>query len=446
MGECHYNGCNLLPSECGANQTIKERTVELTSVRSVVVLIAVLLLCVSGAGAQSSKVVFATNLAGWPEMVKAVEVFESLHPDIDVELVAIGSNVGEDLLTLYAAGHAPDAYTFLHSILPGFLGNNMVARLDEFFERDPNVSVRDYVGLDMGPEGIWALPLTVNAWFTVYNQTLFSEMGLAYPRVGWTPEEFRDTISRLTQDFDGDGTPDQWGYAGYQSMRDLNATESWLRPFGANVFGPDGSPTANSPAMREAFNFWRSVVESGNNLVPNYNANDDWISGRVGMSLADRVHLVAQSQLLQFDFALTPLPFREGVAPSSVGTGHYFAISSQASDPEAAWRWITWITGPEGHKVLEERGLLPGHIGAFDIYAGYWEARASSANLPKNLNVITETTAYIEPPSVVNSGMNLAEVSPIYQRYLDEAIINGTMPPEQALDEMQRQLQALRGN
>lgn len=415
-------------------------------VRIVLALTALALLCALGAGAQTSTVKFATNLAGWPEMVQAVEVFESLHPDIDVELVTIGGNVGEDLLTLYAAGQAPDAYTFIHSILPGFLANNLVAPLEGFFERDPSVSMSDYVGLDMGPEGVWALPLTVNAWFSVYNQTLFSEMGLPFPRENWTPEEMYETISRLTLDFDGDGDLDQWGYVGFGSMRDLNAAESWFRPFGANVFGPDGRPTVNTPQMRDAFNFWRSVVESGNNQVENFQANANWNAGRAGMSVADRVHLAAQAQVLQFDWALVPLPFREGVAPSSVGTGHYFAISSSASDPEAAWRWITWITGPEGHAVLKDRGLLPGHIGAFDIYADYWHVQAAGANPPKNLHVITETTAYIEPPTVVNSGLSLGEAAPIFQRYLDAAILNGEMAPEQALEEMQRQLQALLDN
>src|SRR5690606_32649878 len=210
-------------------------------------------------------------------------------------------------------------FTIYHSVLPGFIANNLIARLDSFFERDASVNVRDYVGLDMGPEGIWALPLTVNAWFTIYNQDLFSQMGVEFPQEGWTPDDLMEKIRKLTQDKDGDGLPDQWGYAGYGSMRDLNAAESWFRPFGGNLFDRDGTPIANSTAMKEALNFWRTVVASGNNLVDTFHVNDQWISGRVGLSIADRVHLATQAQILKFDFALAPLPFKKGVKPDSVG-------------------------------------------------------------------------------------------------------------------------------
>ena len=58
-----------------------------------------------------------------------------------------------------------------------------------------------------------ALPTRVTAGVARYLPDLFSNANVAAPHAGWTRDDFVTAAKQLTQDTNGDGTVDQWGFA-----------------------------------------------------------------------------------------------------------------------------------------------------------------------------------------------------------------------------------------
>lgn len=393
--------------------------------------------------AERIKLAFATPLATWAEVEAARDQFQVEFPNIEVELVPISGDLGEGILRFAAAGQLADVFSIYHDILPGLLAHNLLTPLEPFFAGDQTTKTSDYVGLDMGRPGIYALPLTVNTWFTVFNRTLFRSIGLADPAANWTTEDFRDMAVKLTRDTSGEGEIDQWGFAGHYALRVVNSAESRLFLFGAALFGKNGRPTVDTEPMVEALTFWSDLVARGMDQIPGLNSNEHWKAGKVGMGIQDRVWLASMAQTLSFEWGLTPLPFKRAVPRATVGTGHYFAIGRASPNKQAAWEFIKWLTGLKGHRVLAPRGLLPGHRGAFPIFQEFWRTSPPNWNPPRNIQVVTDATAYSRPPSIVGTDYSGTDVQPLVVGLMENAVLRREISPRQGAADMQRRLEAM---
>lgn len=423
-------------------------------VSSFIPLLLALILFMATVGVQASetvRLVFGTPLASWGEMVEARDAYQRANPHIEIELVSIDGDLAEGLLRFAVSGQLPDMFSMHHDILPGLIGHQFLTELTPFFERDPQVSTGDYAALDMGVAGIWGLPLTTNSEYTVYNLTLFEEMGLAPPHdvldtyaSNWTPDEFSRVALQLTRDTNGDGEIDMWGYSGYGNLRDPNGAEAMLWPFGAALFDRDGTPTVGSDEMIEALSFWNELVVRGMDIVGNINQdNPNWVQGRIAMGITNRVHFAATAQAVSFDWALAPVPYKPGVPRSTVGTGHYFSIGHTSEHKEEAWQFLTWLTGPEGHQILAPRALFPGNRRAFPVFQEFWDTAPSDWNAPQNLELVWLTTAYSRPPSITGSSFTRQEVQPLLTDVINRAVIGSQMPVREAATDFQRRLEGI---
>src|SRR5687768_1850597 len=69
------------------------------------------------------------------------------------------------------------------------------------------LSVNEYEG------DVYGLPWIAQPVVLFYNKELFDAAGVEYPQAGWTWDDFTEKAKALTQDADGDGTVDQWGFS-----------------------------------------------------------------------------------------------------------------------------------------------------------------------------------------------------------------------------------------
>lgn len=416
-----------------------------SSVRPVGVLVILVfmvgLLTAVGSG-QTIELTFATPLATWSEMQAAIEQFEAENPDISVKLITIPDvDSGESVIRFALSGQMPDLFTVHHVSFDALYNEGLLQNLDDLFEKDPEANPADYVGHYMGVSGTYVLPFTVNVWFALYNDSMFQANGLPSPDPQyWDVDQFRNDVFKLTRLFPGGSPLDEWGYGGFAF--NLNHVEAWLWPFGATLFDDAGNPAIDTPEMHEALRFWTTFTERGLTKIHN-EVRDDWYSGRYGVFFADRATLsiLLQSDI-NFDWGLVHLPIKPGVDRKIVGTGHYFAMSSRTEYPDEVWRLLKWLTGPEGHRVFQSRGLLPGNISAFSLYEEFWETAAYTWNVPKNLYIITEATQYLSPPSFMYTTLPQTEVQPIIADYFRSIILDRSMAPEIGAAEMQRLLTA----
>jgi multiple sugar transport system substrate-binding protein len=78
------------------------------------------------------------------------------------------------------------------------------ADIDDYFE--DVLKTATYEGSYFG------LPWIAQPVVMYYNRALFDAADMEYPTEDWTWTEFEDAAAQLTQDLDGDGENDQWGF------------------------------------------------------------------------------------------------------------------------------------------------------------------------------------------------------------------------------------------
>ncbi|MDI9636028.1 extracellular solute-binding protein [Geitlerinema splendidum] len=113
------------------------------------------------------------------------------------------------------------------------------------------LAVNEYDG------NVYGLPWIAQPVVVYFNRGLFDAAGLDYPQDGWTWNDFTDLATALTQDTDGDGTTDQWGFT----------NNGWPPPFifiwqaGGELISPDfTSAPIDSPEFVEGFEFYLSTA------------------------------------------------------------------------------------------------------------------------------------------------------------------------------------------
>ena len=111
-----------------------------------------------------------------------------------------------------------------------------------------------------------ALPTRVTAGVAQYHSDLFSQANVAPPQLSWTRDDFVAAAKQLTQDTNGDGTVDQWGFGVSHFYAD------WL-PFVLHETGKDvidletGAVNLTDPAALRGLQYWDDLGRV-HNIMP----------------------------------------------------------------------------------------------------------------------------------------------------------------------------------
>jgi multiple sugar transport system substrate-binding protein len=104
---------------------------------------------------------------------------------------------------------------------------------------------------------VYGLPWIAQPVVLYYNKDLFDAAGVEYPEPGWTWDDFVEKATALTQDTDGDGTTDQWGFT----------NNGWPPPYifvwqaGGELINEDFTEVPiDSPEFVEGFEFYLSTA------------------------------------------------------------------------------------------------------------------------------------------------------------------------------------------
>jgi ABC-type glycerol-3-phosphate transport system substrate-binding protein len=100
--------------------------------------------------------------------------------------------------------------------------------------------------------GIYGLPATVLPILMLYDPGMFDEVGVPYPRIGWTWDDFMQAVAQLTLREQGEvtryGFVDTWAYSTVQAM---------VHQFGVSLWDEHSDPPRRSVA---ASSVWREGV------------------------------------------------------------------------------------------------------------------------------------------------------------------------------------------
>ena len=122
---------------------------------------------------------------------------------------------------------------------------------------DVNDYYPDILSTAIQDDVVYGLPWIAQPVVTYYNRDLFDAAGVEYPQEGWTWDDFMEKARALTQDTNGDGEVDQWGFI----------ANGWPPPHifiwqaGGEVISEDmtASPI-DSPEALEGVNFYLDLA------------------------------------------------------------------------------------------------------------------------------------------------------------------------------------------
>jgi multiple sugar transport system substrate-binding protein len=283
-----------------------------------------------------------------------IDRFEADHSDIAIHLVDLdvlldvdpAQSLGDEALLRVAQG----VDSMIWRWPPLYSGQALLMDLAPWIEADSVFDADDFYPnlLDADQGRIFFIP--ANAYLDVlfYNKTLFDAAGLPYPQPGWTRAEFLETVTSLTQVDATTGETVQYGFLDTWP----NGLEFVLLSASELI---DTKPSLNvhldKPEMIKAVQRYHQLVADG--VAPAlYDLSEEQYSletnrlingGRVAV-WTDAIDNLDYRVEHQQRVGVVTFPRPETGVGVPLYPGTRYAISAGTTRPEAAWRWLSWLS------------------------------------------------------------------------------------------------------
>ncbi|MCB8949686.1 MAG: sugar ABC transporter substrate-binding protein [Ardenticatenaceae bacterium] len=294
-----------------------------------------------------------------------VAAFEEAHPDISIEVTHIpsGSEYRDRLSTEFAAGSPPDVTLMNYRRYGAFAANGLLEPLGPYLADSELIQPEDFFPVTIDAftwqEVITCIPQNISSLVVYYNQDMFDAADVAYPDDDWTWDDFVKTAVALTQDFDNDGTIDQYGLGVDPSLYRL-APFVWQN--GGVIVNSEEFPTRltlTRPPSQAALQ-WFVDLRQVHGVVPtrieeaSQDSESRFVGGTTAMFLDSRRGTPTYREIEAFVWDVAPLPHQAEVA--SVLHSDAYCLSSTTENKDAAWTFIEFANSFEGQTIIAGSG------------------------------------------------------------------------------------------
>jgi multiple sugar transport system substrate-binding protein len=312
---------------------------------------------------------------------KMLAAFEQANPNIKVDLTVLPPDGYDEKMTtaLGANQGAPDVALFWNTAwLPQALDLEPLIKAESF---DKGQYIKGFWDTRTQFKGTTiGLPLGVGANFVMYNKKTFDEMGVGYPDVNLTPEQWLELTPKLT-----DPAKKRWG--GDRPRGPFRAI--WFN-MGARPFSEDNKTVdgyLNGDTSVKAYSWLWDLVNSNSTPTP---ADLDVLgtagTGPIDLFMAGRLAMATLNQGHMINAASASVPFGISREPGQSSGERWvnawsntIGIWKDTKEPEAAWTFLRFWGGPEGQKFLmENANLIPSIKPVLDQYPKANEEYAKS--------------------------------------------------------------------
>ena len=355
--------------------------------------------------------------------------FNQAHPDVVVQPIFIGGNY-YDKVKVMLAGNRPTDLMWMGQGFAMFATRGAFLPLDDLYGHinpdDYYAEVLDWYRFDGKLQGF---PFGVDLGFIAYNKDLFDDARVPYPTENWTVDEFLDMAKKLTQDTDGDGRIDQYGYMGSLDQG----------TFGDSILNKDQTRcTLDTPESARLLQLNVDLRLKYNVSPPRENelnsmggAEVPFLMGRIAMWQAYTWNLpMLRRKIDSFDWDIAFMPIGTQRAHWASSSG--FAVSRTTKHPREAVELLKVLASPE--MAFRMGGTsLPVKRDAAERMASQWQGP------PQHYPYLLEMTRYMHPTPRIP---NLYEILDIQYRNTDFAHL-GKKTPEECLREAAREINAI---
>lgn len=304
--------------------------------------------------AQDVKITYS-NWSSNPDIIRQTEAqlrqFEAQNPGVKVEFMPTtegGTTAHANrMLAMMAGGVAPDLMMISRSDQFQFWVNDMLEPLTRYIESDPSIDWDDFLGqtqVTMNGD-IWGLPEHGGGLTIRYNVGMIQEAGLAdpwdlYQRGDWTLDAYLDDARRLTQDTNGDGTPDVFGSSHFRGTQQITAL---IASYGGQMFSDDGKKVRfGTPKAIDAMK-WATDLESTYNVA---GGSFDDETRAMSWICANCPFEYLATHRFDFDWNIVPPPRGPSGFRAPGGFNSLF-VNSRSSHKKEAYTLAVFLTSKE---------------------------------------------------------------------------------------------------
>lgn len=300
--------------------------------------------------------------------------------------------------------------------------------MDEFLE--PVINSAKYL------DKLYAIPSSSDGGMLYYRTDLLKAAGIEEPPGTWA--ELLEQCDKINATPEGKGVPCYAGQFDKYEGLTVNASEA-INSAGGVITDESGKPNVNTPEAAEGLNFLVNGFKEG--YIPKeaitYKEEEGRRAFQEGRLIFHRQWPYqyglanGEDSKVAGKFAVAPLPGMDGPGASSLG-GHALGISTYSKNKKTALEFIKFYTSKENIEEFLEKGSRA------PIYTSIYDDEALQKQFPY-LPVLKESILNAIPrPKVVRYGdATLAIQNAAY------GALNGDMTTEEALEQLQTELEAL---
>ena len=304
-----------------------------------------------------------------------VPEFERRNPGLHVEVQQIPWTAAhEKLLTAYVGNATPDVAQLGNTWVPELVALDALAPLDERIATSLAVERGDYFAgiweANVVDGAVWGVPWYVDTRVLFYRTDLVAASGTPWPPRTWA--EWREAMELIQKT------------AGKDRFAILLPVNEWDKPLILGLQAQAGLLTDGGrrgafrdPRFRRAMAFYVDLFAAG--LAPPLtdsgiaNLYQQFAEGYFAMFVSGPWNLGELRRRLppelqdKWGTAPLPAPSAEDSYPGvSLAGGSSLVVFRRAADPDAAWRWVEYLSEPaQQARFYELSGDLPARPSAW---------------------------------------------------------------------------------
>ncbi len=374
-----------------------------------------------------------------------IKAFEKENPNIDVEMLDLGSTDYMTVLGTQLSGGDNNIDVASIKDMPGYASLVSKNQLEPLSKLAKNVDLDSYGGLvyqiKVNKE-FYALPFRNDIYVMYYNKDLFDAAGVDYPKNGITWDEYNTLVQEVSKKATKAKGSQVYGghYHTWRSQVQLygilngkntlvSDDYSFLQPYYETVLAQQKAGYVQDYSALKTSSLSYSAAFYQNNVAT-------MVMGSWFIPTLETAMSSGQSE--KFNWGIATMPVPKGVDDgTTAGTITSLAINANSKKKKAAYKFVEFVTGKKGASIIAKTGTMPA-IQTTDVI----ESIASTDGFPSDAaskEALSVKKTYLELPY----SKNVAEVDTILNDAHDN-IMSGNASIKDELKNASDQVKALK--
>jgi multiple sugar transport system substrate-binding protein len=289
--------------------------------------------------------------------------FMAANPGVKINTESVPSQPDHlvKLSTSLAAGDPPDVWVIDYRRFGLLQNSGVIDPAGPHLAQSTVMQATDFYTKPMQPFTVngqlQCIPLNMSSLEVYYNKDLFDKAHLAYPKMGWTWDEFLQDAIAITKL----STPDEKIY-GVGIDPQLIRLAPFIWENGGDIVDDQTHPTRltlDTPAAKEAFQ-WFVDLQAKYHVISSQEENASeqdetrFLFNTLGMWLLSRRVVPALRTSSGFTWDVAPMP--KGKELYSILHTDGYCIAAASKNKDLAWKFVEYANGPEGQVITAKTG------------------------------------------------------------------------------------------